>query len=123
MGKGLALQFKMRYPAVFQRYKADCNAGKVQLGKVHAVSLDSPNAPFFVINFPTKGHWREQSRYVDIAAGLADLRTQALKLQIKSIAMPALGCGLGGLDWGKVLALIEEEFKDEPLVHVYADQS
>ncbi|MFD4674214.1 macro domain-containing protein [Lentzea sp. NPDC058450] len=101
MGKGLALQFKQRHPAYFASYAAACAAGEVQLGRVHVVSLDR-----CFISFPTKKHFRSRSRLSDVAAGLDDLARVIGSSGLRSVAVPALGCGLGGLAWSDVEPLI-----------------
>ena len=112
MGKGLALQVKQAYPEVFKKYSEDCKKGLVKLGQVHVVDRHATDAPLMVINSPTKGHWRARSRYEDIRTGLKSLKSVIMELNIESVAIPPLGCGLGGLDWVKVRKLIEEELSD-----------
>jgi len=119
MGKGLALQVKQSYPAVFKRYAADCKKGLVQLGRVHIVDRQSLEPPFFIINFPTKGHWKARSNFEDIRLGLKSLRQTLSDFKIKSIALPPLGCGLGGLDWANVKALIETELAGLDGVNIF----
>jgi O-acetyl-ADP-ribose deacetylase (regulator of RNase III) len=85
---------------------------------MHVFETESMLNPKYVINFPTKRHWRGQSRIEDITEGLKDLVSVARSREIKSIALPPLGCGLGGLDWQVVRSLIEEAFKDLPDVRV-----
>lgn len=109
MGRGIAAQFKRAYPKVFSAYKAACDAGEVKLGRMHVVPLgELGGGPKWVINFPTKGHWRAKSRVADIKAGLFDLVRVIDDLGIQSIAVPPLGCGNGGLDWGVVRPVIED---------------
>lgn len=120
MGKGIALQFKQAFPDVFKQYAKDCKKGLVQVGKMHVVEVAGLAAPRYVINFPTKEHWRHPSKLEYIQDGLIDLVKVVLDLEIKSIALPPLGCGNGGLDWHKVRPMILEAFK--PLnveVHLY----
>ena len=119
MGKGVALQVKQSFPDVFRAYQQDCKKGLVQLGKVHVVARNALSSPQFVINFPTKDHWKGRSRYSDIEAGLLSLREEILALKIKSVAVPPLGCGLGGLDWEKVLPMIQKHLGDLDGVHVF----
>ena len=110
MGKGIALQVKQRWPEVDRAYRAASKRGEVTLGHVHIVELGGlGDGPRFVINFPTKDHWRSGSKLSDIEAGLIDLRTVIEKLGLHSIAIPPLGCGNGGLDWADVRPLIEAE--------------
>lgn len=119
MGKGIALQFRRAYPAMFEAYLVDCKAGRVRLGHMHVYDLGGlvHFGPRWIINFPTKGHWRARSRLTDIQSGLADLVRTIRELGIKSIALPPLGCGHGGLSWGDVRPMIELAFNDLPNVH------
>lgn len=123
MGKGIAAQFKRAYPPVFKRYLADCEIGAVRLGKMHVVDMGAlADGPRWVINFPTKGHWRAKSKLEDIRAGLLDLREVIIDRDIQSIALPPLGCGNGGLAWSQVLPLIREVLGplDSVCIDVYA---
>jgi O-acetyl-ADP-ribose deacetylase (regulator of RNase III) len=113
MGKGIALQFKQAYPENFTLYQAACKRGDVRPGKMFVFKTSSLTGPRFIINFPTKRHWRGNSRLDDIASGLDDLAKQVHALRIRSIAIPALGCGNGGLNWNDVLPMIREKL--EPL--------
>lgn len=122
MGKGIALQFKRRYPANFKAYAAGCARGEVQLGRMFVFSLDAITGPRYIINFPTKGHWRARSRIRDIEIGLRDL-VQVIRDQgIRSIALPPLGAGNGGLDWADVGPLIRAALEplDDVDVRLYA---
>jgi len=119
MGKGIALQFKQAYPQMFRTYEQACKAGEVQRGKMHVVDLGGlVGGPRWIINFPTKGHWRAGSRKSDIEAGLQDLVDTIKRLNIRSIAVPPLGCGHGGLDWADVRPLIESTLGRLPDVRV-----
>jgi O-acetyl-ADP-ribose deacetylase (regulator of RNase III) len=119
MGKGIALQFKQAYPQMFRAYEQACKAGAVQLGKVQVHDLGGlVGGPRWIINFPTKGHWRAGSRVADIEAGLQDLTETIQRLNIRSIAVPPLGCGHGGLDWAEVRPLIESALGSLPDVRV-----
>jgi O-acetyl-ADP-ribose deacetylase (regulator of RNase III) len=102
MGKGLALAFKRQYPAMFKAYAAECERGEIQIGKVRGYREHGK----LIINFPTKRHWRERSRIEDIEAGLLALHWYIMAERIPSIAIPALGCGLGGLRWADVEPMI-----------------
>jgi O-acetyl-ADP-ribose deacetylase (regulator of RNase III) len=106
MGKGLALQFRRAYPAMFSAYERAAKAGDVNLGHMHVWPTDAATGPRYVINFPTKGHWRAPSRLGDIERGLRDLVRVIRELHIGSVAVPPLGCGNGGLDWNDVAPLI-----------------
>jgi O-acetyl-ADP-ribose deacetylase (regulator of RNase III) len=104
MGAGVALAFKTRYPAMFRDYKKACDAGDVRPGTLNIWRTLTE----WIINFPTKRHWRENSRYEDIEAGLKALRVYLDSLgKSVRVALPALGCGHGGLDWPRVSKLIE----------------
>jgi O-acetyl-ADP-ribose deacetylase (regulator of RNase III) len=120
MGKGIALQFKRAYPANYKAYKGACDQDAVQLGRmfiwdVGALGRDGPR---YIINFPTKKHWRSRSKLSDIRTGLDDLVRQLKDLSIKSVAVPPLGCGHGGLRWDQVRPLIERAFEEVPDVTV-----
>jgi O-acetyl-ADP-ribose deacetylase (regulator of RNase III) len=100
MGKGIALQFKQAYPAMFRAYESACKAGELNLGEVHLFDLGGlVGGPRWIINFPTKGNWRANSRLSDIEAGLYNLVEAISRSNISSIAIPPLGCGHVGLDW------------------------
>ena len=115
MGRGIALQFKQAYPAMLRDYERACKAGEVKLGKMHVFDLGGlAGGPRWIINFPTKGHWRVNSRISDIEAGLKDLVATIKRLRIASIAIPPLGCGNGGLDWGEVRPRIEAALTEVP---------
>jgi len=118
MGRGIALQFSKAFPAVLQAYESACKRGEVQPGRVLVVDLNRFDPPHYVINVPTKRHWRGQSRMEDVQAGLDALVAQVRRLGIKSVAVPPLGCGLGGLDWNQVRPRIEQSFQTLPDVHV-----
>ena len=107
MGRGLALAFKKRLPWCVVPYVDACRRGELQPGRVLVVESPKPGAPRFVIHFPTKRHWREASRIEDIDAGLPALAAEIERHRITSIAVPALGCGLGGLAWDDVRPRIE----------------
>ncbi len=108
MGKGIALQFRQAYPEMFRAYEKACAAGEVRLGEMQIFDLGGlAGGPRWIINFPTKGHWKARSRLCDIDAGLADLAVKIRALGIKSIAVPPLGCGNGGLLWSDVRPRIE----------------
>jgi O-acetyl-ADP-ribose deacetylase (regulator of RNase III) len=113
MGKGLALQFKIAYPDAFREYVKACRDGELEPGRVQVVEAGRPTGPRFIVHLPTKRHWRERARLADVAAGLDALVAEVARRQIRSIAMPALGCGLGGLAWADVRPLIERAFAKE----------
>lgn len=118
MGKGIALQFKQAFPANFKAYEAACNAGEVVPGRMFIFDNGRLINPRYVINFPTKRHWRGKSRISDIRSGLKALIADARRLGVRSIAVPPLGCGLGGLNWGEVRPMIEKAFSELPDVRV-----
>jgi O-acetyl-ADP-ribose deacetylase (regulator of RNase III) len=118
MGKGIALQFKKAYPENFDAYDKACAAGEVQPGRMFIFNLHSMLNPKYVINFPTKRDWRQKSRYEDVESGLKALVADVQRLRISSIAVPPLGCGLGGLNWRKVRPMIEKAFAQSPNVRV-----
>ncbi len=118
MGKGIALQFKRAYPAMFKAYEDAVKAKQVRIGKVHVWETNQMTGPRFILNFPTKGHWRAASRIDDVEAGLVDLIRVVRELGIKSIAVPPLGCGNGGLNWADVEPLIVATFEAVPYVDV-----
>lgn len=107
MGRGVALQFKKAFPENFKAYAAACKNGQIQPGHMFVYDTGQLTHPRYIINFPTKRHWRGQSRLADIEAGLADLVDTIYQYNISSLAIPPLGCGLGGLDWADVKARIE----------------
>jgi O-acetyl-ADP-ribose deacetylase (regulator of RNase III) len=106
MGRGIALQFKQAYPANYAAYVAACRRGEVSLGHMFVTETAGPGRPRLIVNFPTKSHWRGRSHLTDVQSGLADLRRVISDCMITSIAVPALGCGNGGLDWADVRPLI-----------------
>lgn len=118
MGRGVALQFKNAYPENFRAYASACKQGLVTPGRMFIHETSQLTVPRFIINFPTKRHWRGKSRMADIDTGLADLVQQVQARQIQSIAIPPLGCGLGGLDWQAVRPRIECAFAALPGVRV-----
>lgn len=115
MGKGVALQFKRAFPANFKAYKAACDAGDVELGRMFVTQTGQLQRPRFIINFPTKAHWKSRSRLADVESGLQDLRRVLAEYEIDSVAVPPLGCGLGGLDWVDVRPRIEAALADLPV--------
>lgn len=104
MGKGVALAFKERYPEMYDDYRRRCEAGEIRPGVLTLYTTTPP----WVLNFPTKRHWRNRSRLGDVEAGLKALAEQYKDWGIESLGIPALGCGHGGLDWSNVRPLIEK---------------
>ncbi|MEA2601072.1 MAG: hypothetical protein QOF89_2064 [Acidobacteriota bacterium] len=118
MGKGLALQFKRAFPERFRHYERACRAGEVQPGRMLVFETGRMFTPKYIINFPTKRHWREDSRLEDVEAGLTALIEEVKRLGIRSIAVPPLGCGNGNLDWAEVRPRIEAAFAQIPDVRL-----
>lgn len=118
MGKGIALQFKQAFPANFKAYEKACRAHEVKLGRMFIFETGSMVGPRYIINFPTKQHWRGKSHIEDIESGLKALIAEVRRLGIRSIAVPPLGSGLGGLDWNVVRPMIEDAFSALPEVRV-----
>lgn len=119
MGKGLALEFKNKFKENYTQYRNACKRGEVQVGKVFVsfprldfgfMGTEEPNP--VVVNFPTKDHYKGKSEYSYIREGLQDLRTVIIENEIDSIALPKLGCGLGGLEWSQVKSLIQDHLAD-----------
>lgn len=118
MGKGIALQFKNKWPLNFAQYAAACKAKELRPGTMFIHDSGGLVKPNYIINFPTKDHWRGSSKLKFIEDGLVDLVLQVKRLSIKSIAIPPLGCGNGGLEWSVVKPLIESAFAEVPEVDV-----
>ncbi len=110
MGRGIALQFKKTFPDNFKYYEAACKQGLVQPGVMCIYDTGNLVHPRYIINFPTKRHWKGKSQMEDIESGLVALVAEVKNKGIKSIAIPPLGCGLGGLAWSEVLPRIEAAF-------------
>ena len=106
MGKGIALQFKKKWPDNFKAYASACKNKEVKLGQMFTFELGALATPRYIVNFPTKDHWRSSSKIADIESGLQSLVQHIQQFGIRSIAIPPLGCGLGGLPWPDVKALI-----------------
>ncbi|SOC13384.1 type II toxin-antitoxin system antitoxin DNA ADP-ribosyl glycohydrolase DarG [Stappia indica] len=112
MGRGVALQFKNAFPANFKAYEAACKHDDVQPGKMFVFETGTFTNPKYIINFPTKRHWRGKSRMEDIDSGLVALAEEIRQRGIRSIAIPPLGSGLGGLNWEDVRPRIEAALRD-----------
>lgn len=120
MGKGIALQFKERYPVNFKIYAKACKTGDIDVGKLLVVKEHTLEGEKIIINFPTKTEWFKKSQYSYIEDGLKDLQVVIDQYNIKSIALPPLGCGNGGLNWDKVKVLIEKYLSDSSIeINVY----
>lgn len=123
MGKGLALQFKQRFPEMYEDYQRACRMKTIGVGHCHVWGQDSEVKPHAIINLPTKRHWRDLSRLADVEAGLKNLRLQLQQLGCRSVAMPIPGTGLGGLPQEQVIPLIERYLDDLPIeVLVYGSR-
>lgn len=116
MGAGLAREFKKRYPTNFGHYQYACDCGEVVPGKMFITFRQEP-LPRYIVNFPTKRDWRHESQLSDIDMGLTALIVDINRYGIGSIAIPALGCGRGGLFWETVSPRIKEAL--EPLTNVH----
>lgn len=118
MGRGIALQFKKMFPENFKSYAAVCKKKELQPGSMFVFEPKQLINPKYIINFPTKRHWRGKSRIEDIESGLSALVEEIRTRQIKSIAIPPLGAGLGGLPWIQVKKRILGAFSDLSIVDV-----
>lgn len=107
MGKGIALMFKERFAENFRRYAVACKTKDVQTGKMFVTEAHELDGPRWIINFPTKQHWRVPSRMAWVVEGLQDLRRFLIEQQVRSVAIPPLGAGNGGLVWADVREQIE----------------
>jgi O-acetyl-ADP-ribose deacetylase (regulator of RNase III) len=112
MGRGIALQFKKAWPSNFKAYATACKQNEVKPGSMFIVETGQLTNPQYIINFPTKRHWRGASKIEDVELGLNALVQDIKAKGIKSIAIPPLGSGLGGLDWAEVRPLIEAKLND-----------
>ncbi len=112
MGKGIALMFKERFPRNFDAYARACDEGKVRIGEMYVTANEEFFGPRWIINFPTKTHWRAQTKIEWVRHGLEHLVQTIVEKNIQSIAIPPLGCGNGGLHWSVVGPLIASALKD-----------
>ena len=119
MGRGVALQFKDAFPDNFKAYLVACNNGQVNPGRMFVYETGHLTNPKYIINFPTKRHWRGNSKIEDIDSGLVDLVSVIERLNITSLAMPPLGSGLGGLPWPSVKKRITETLGQLDNVEVF----
>ena len=121
MGKGLALAFRQHFDLNHRLYVAACQAGELQVGKMFVTETGQAFGPRWVVNFPTKQHWRQPSQLRWVSDGLIDLRRFIAQHQVRSISIPALGAGLGGLAWPDVRAAIESALAelDDVQIAVY----
>jgi O-acetyl-ADP-ribose deacetylase (regulator of RNase III) len=118
MGRGVAAHFKRAWPENFDAYAAACRRHEVQPGRMFVFENGGKAGPQYIVNFPTKRHWRDKSIIEDIEAGLSALVVEVRRRGIRSIAIPALGAGLGGLDWADVRPRIERAMRELPDVSV-----
>jgi len=118
MGRGIALQFKQAFPENFKAYQRACRCGEVKPGHMFIFETGNLMNPKHIINFPSKRHWRGRSRLEDIESGLKALVRDVKRLGIRSIAIPPLGCGMGGLDWRVIRPMIEKAFAEADDVQV-----
>jgi O-acetyl-ADP-ribose deacetylase (regulator of RNase III) len=118
MGRGLALQFKNTFPANFAAYAQACNRKELEPGHMFWFATGFLGNPKYIVNFPTKRHWRGKSRLEDISTGLRALASDLLERGVRSIAIPPLGSGLGGLDWADVRPLIAKSLESLPNIQV-----
>lgn len=118
MGNGIALQFRQPYPENYQAYRTACEREEVQPGRMFVFRTGQLGNPRHIVNFPTKRHWRGKSSLADIEAGLAALVEWVRAERIRSIALPPLGCGNGGLNWEDVRPRIEAAFAAVPATRV-----
>lgn len=112
MGGGIALQFKRKFPGNFKKYKTECEQGRMKPGHVFVYDRLRLDSPRYIINFPTKRHWRGKSRIEYIESGLKSLVEKIHSHNIRSIAIPALGSGLGKLEWKVVRARMKAALQD-----------
>jgi O-acetyl-ADP-ribose deacetylase (regulator of RNase III) len=112
MGKGIALMFKERFPENNKAYEAACRAGEVRVGGMFVTAGMELGGPRWIINFPTKENWRNPTKLEWVASGLSALKEEIVKKGIRSLALPPLGCGNGGLEWSLVRPMIEEALGD-----------
>lgn len=112
MGRGVALQFKRAFPKNFNAYAARCKRNELQPGKVFVFETGEMFSPLYIVNFPTKRHWRGKSRLEDIESGLGSLADEIRSRGIQSIAIPPLGSGLGGLNWSDVRCRMQEALSE-----------
>lgn len=121
MGAGLAREFRDRFPTNYKEYRRACSAGEMSLGRMLVFHEGPLSKPEWIVNFPTKYHWREDSAVDAVASGLSDLSDVIRNTPLASVSMPYIGCGLGGLSWrNDVFPLVDRALSDSPariLVH------
>ena len=114
MGKGIALMFKEAFPENYKSYAIACEANEVRVGEVFSTYRTDMYGPKWIVNFPTKKHWRHPSKLEWIEAGLEDLRSFIIENEVRSIAIPPLGAGNGGLDWADVKPIVDRVLGNLP---------
>jgi len=119
MGRGIALQFRKAFPENFKAYKHACDKKTLSPGMMFICDLNRLQNPKYVVNFPTKRHWKGKSKIEDIESGLDALVKEIANRKIRSVAIPPLGCGLGGLSWEQVKPMIQKAFDALPEVQVF----
>ncbi|MDE0307632.1 MAG: macro domain-containing protein [Albidovulum sp.] len=112
MDGGIARQFKIRFPEYFRAYARSCERGEIRLGEVDLHAIGNPEPPFYIASFPTMALPGQKARIEDIDSGLSDLGRKIQTKRIRSVAIPALGCGIGGLEWSSVRKSIETALGD-----------
>ena len=117
-GAGLALQFKKRFPVNQREYEDMCKSGHMRLGRVFPARSGKKGPPYFIVNLPTKQHWRDKSRLDEVARGVDDLVRYVgdIIFHVEEVAVPALGCGYGGLDWTDVWGMLQDKL--DPVLNV-----
>lgn len=120
MGKGVALMFKEAFPENFEAYASACARGEIRVGQMFVTANHELTGPRWIVNFPTKQHWRHPTKQEWVREGLVDLRRFILEKGVRSIALPPLGCGNGGLEWTVVRPMIESALGDLREVEVIA---
>ncbi len=118
MGKGIALMFKEAFPENFRAYEDACKREQVRVGQMFVTESSRLDGPRWIINFPSKKHWRQPSKLEWITEGLKDLRRVIVEKGIRSVALPPLGCGNGGLEWAVVRPEIEQALATLPDVDI-----
>jgi len=120
MGAGLARQIAQAFPEILPAYKDACRTGKIAPGKLFVHDVIRPDGRRgLVVDLPTKRHWKDPSHRADIEQGLAALVFEIHARKIETLAVPALGCGLGGLSWPTVQGLLEKTFVPLQNVRVF----
>ena len=112
MGSGLALVFARKYPKMAENYKRACDVGELEIGTVHVWTAPTARR---IVNLPTKRHWKDPSTLEYVTSGVNALAEALGRMEVRSVAIPALGCGLGGLEWDDVYPIIRGTFVHSPV--------